>query len=79
MSHPIPCEERRGHGGGRFACAFLGILRGLELVPSKGRSLVPPTSTPKEHNASRWAAFGNKMRHVQYQLVYEEPILGEIP
>ena len=36
------------------ACAFLDSFRGLKLVPSKWRSLVPPTSTPKGHNASRW-------------------------
>ena len=40
--HPIPGNVRRGHGGGsqrvfeQFAC--------LKLVPSKWRSLVPPTS-----------------------------------
>ena len=36
--------------------AFSGSLRGLKLVPAKGRCLVPPTSTPKGHNANRWAA-----------------------
>jgi hypothetical protein len=36
--------------------AFSGSLRGLELVPAKWRGLVPPASTPKGHNASRWAA-----------------------
>ena len=34
-------------------CAFSGGLRGLELTLAKWRSLVPPTSTPKGHNASR--------------------------
>ena len=32
-------------------CALSSSFRGLELVPSKWRYLVPPTS-----NASRWAA-----------------------
>ena len=35
--------------------AFSGSLCGLKLVPSKQRYLVPPTSTPKGHNANRWA------------------------
>jgi hypothetical protein len=38
-------------------CAFLGSLRGLELVPSKWRNIIPPrriepveiSSTPKGH------------------------------
>jgi hypothetical protein len=33
--------------------AFSGSLRGSRLVPAKGCYLVPPTSTPKGHNASR--------------------------
>ncbi len=37
-------------------CAFSGTLCGLKLVPLKWRCLVPPTSTPKGHNAHRWAA-----------------------
>jgi hypothetical protein len=36
--------------------AFSSSLHGLELVPLKWRCLVPPTSTPQGHNASRWAA-----------------------
>jgi len=41
--HPIPGKERRGRGGGTLRGAFSGCLRGLELVPSKWRCLVPPT------------------------------------
>ena len=39
--------------------AFLGSLRGLSLVPANWRCLVPPTSTPQGHNASRWLAYKN--------------------
>ena len=45
-----------GSGGLVGVGAFSGSLRGLELVPSKWCSLVPPTSTPQGHNAHRWAA-----------------------
>ena len=41
-SRRAPGNVRRGRGGGRFACAYLGSLRGLELIPSKWRSVVPP-------------------------------------
>jgi hypothetical protein len=41
--------------------AFSGSLFGLELVPIKWRYLVPPTSTPKGHNANRWAAMLESM------------------
>jgi hypothetical protein len=54
--HPIPDKERRGHGGGTLRGAFSGSVRGLKWVPSKWRRRVPPTSTPKGHNAHRWAA-----------------------
>jgi len=53
--HPT-LEEHQDHDGGRFACAFSSTLRGLKLFPAKWRCLVPPTSTPKGHNASRWAS-----------------------
>jgi hypothetical protein len=46
--HPIPpFGEQRGHGSGTLRGAFSGNLRGLKLVPSKWRYLVPPTSTPE--------------------------------
>src|SRR5215207_10230669 len=37
------------------ACAFSGSLRGLNLILSKQRYLVPSTSAPKGDNAHRWA------------------------
>ena len=45
----MPGANAPGVGGGRLRlprpiCAFLGSLRGLELVPLKWRRLVPPTS-----------------------------------
>ena len=40
-------------------CTFSGTLCGLELVPSKWRYLISPTSTPEGHNASRWGAPSN--------------------
>jgi hypothetical protein len=60
--HPIPDRARRGHNGRARRTPFgqSGSLRGLELVPSKWRSLVPPTSPHQganaTSNASRWAA-----------------------
>jgi hypothetical protein len=36
--------------------AFSGSLRSLDLIPTKRRCLLPPTSTPKGHNANRWAS-----------------------
>jgi hypothetical protein len=50
---PSPWESTRTVVG---VGAFLGRLRGFKLVPAKRRSRVPPTSTPKGHNANRWAA-----------------------
>jgi len=35
--------------------AFSSSFFGPQLVPSKRLCLVPPTSTPKGHNAHRWA------------------------
>jgi hypothetical protein len=39
-------HEHQGRDGGTVplgtACAFLGCFRGLELVPSEWRCLVPP-------------------------------------
>src|SRR5688572_29419697 len=58
-AYPKTCPTAtRSHGGSRLhantrlvglppvgtACAFPGALRGLKLVPSKWRCLVPPTS-----------------------------------
>ena len=54
-----PQRQCAGVGDGRIRmlprpiAAFSGRLRGLKLVPSKWRYLVPPTSTPQGHNASR--------------------------
>jgi hypothetical protein len=66
---PIPCKERRGHGGGTLRGAFSGTFLGSSLVPANWRCLVPPASTPKGHtpygkttlrgrytDAHRWAA-----------------------
>ena len=42
-------------GDCRFAaCAFSGSLRGLESVPAKQRSLVPPTSTQRGITPAVW-------------------------
>jgi hypothetical protein len=46
--HPIPDKERRGHDGGtaarRDGVRVFKQVSGLQLVPSKQRDLVPPTS-----------------------------------
>src|SRR5215216_7770638 len=53
-----PQRQCAGVGDGRIRMlprpigAFSGSLRGLKLVPSKWRYLVPPT-TPQGHNANR--------------------------
>jgi len=46
LIRPIRSDEAR-------VGAFSGGFRGFELVPSKWRSLVPPTSALQGHNASR--------------------------
>ena len=61
---PIPCKERRRHGGGT-----LRVFRqffGLKLVPSKWRSLVPAAA-----NANRCGVHHRQAKQMLPSLVFK--------